>query len=82
MQHIVTWTAEYSSLKDNDGWMMNGAGFWINSAFGFGLLNADKMVEVANPRTWKRVPEKTICEVVTSADSNLPMYVIYILCIF
>ncbi|KAL4234105.1 Neuroendocrine convertase 1 [Mactra antiquata] len=73
MQHIVTWTAEFSSLKDNQGWMRNGAGFWVNAAFGFGLLNADKMVEVADPRTWKRVPEKSICKVVTSNDSNLPI---------
>lgn len=73
MQHLVTWTAEYSSLKDNEGWMQNGAGFWVNSAFGFGLLNAAKMVEEANSLVWKRVPEKSICSVVTSYSSNLPI---------
>ncbi|XP_053406328.1 neuroendocrine convertase 1-like [Mercenaria mercenaria] len=73
MQHIVTWTAEYSSLKDNEGWKQNGAGFWINSAFGFGLLNAAEMVALANPLTWKTVPEKSICSVVTSYSSNLPI---------
>ncbi|WAR00449.1 NEC1-like protein, partial [Mya arenaria] len=74
MQHIVTWTAEYSSLKDNDGWMQNGAGFMVNPNFGFGLLNANAMVELADPRTWRRVPEKMIC-VVTSINSNLPVEV-------
>lgn len=72
MQHLIVWTAEYSSLKDNEGWKKNGAGFWINSAFGFGLLNAAKMVEAA--RTWVQVPEKFICDVVTSYSSNLPMH--------
>lgn len=66
MQHIVTWTAEYSSLKDNNGWKQNGAGLWVNSAFGFGLMNAAAMVELANPATWRRVPEKSNCSVVTS----------------
>lgn len=73
MQHIVTWTAEYSSLKDNQGWMQNGAGFWVNSAFGFGLMNAARMVEVANPRTWRAVPEKFICKVITSSNSRMPI---------
>ena len=53
--------------------MQNGAGFWINSAFGFGLMNAAKMVEVANPVTWRSVPDKSICKVVTSSNSRMPM---------
>lgn len=73
MQHVITWTAEYSSLKDNPGWMQNGAGYWINSAFGFGLLNADEMVKTVNPITWRTVPEKSICSVVTSLSTNLPV---------
>jgi hypothetical protein len=72
MQHIVVWTAEYSSLKDNQGWKKNAAGLWVNSAFGFGLLNAVEMIKLANPGTWKTVPEKSICSVVTSLNSNLP----------
>ena len=55
------------------GWMQNGAGFWINSAFGFGLMNAAKMVELADPSTWKTVPEKFICKIITSSNSRLPM---------
>ncbi|XP_052279881.1 neuroendocrine convertase 1-like isoform X2 [Dreissena polymorpha] len=71
MQHIIAWTAEYSSLKDNLGWMKNGAGYFVNSAFGFGLLNADAMVTLADPGTWRTVPEKYIC-VTNSISSNLP----------
>lgn len=61
MQHIITWTAEYSSLKDNPGWRKNGAGFWVNNAFGYGILNAKSMVEVS--QNWVTVPEKYICVV-------------------
>ena len=60
-------------LYFQSGWMQNGAGFWINSAFGFGLMNAAKMVEVANPVTWRSVPDKSICKVVTSSNSRMPM---------
>lgn len=70
MQHLIIWTAEYSSLKDNEGWKQNAAGFWVNPAFGFGLLNAAEMVKYA--RTWVQVPEKSVCDIVTSYNSNLP----------
>lgn len=71
MQHLITWTAEYSALKDNAGWRKNGAGFWVNNAFGFGLLNAKAMVEVS--QGWVTVPEKVICEVGTQTSlKNFP----------
>jgi len=73
MQHLITWTSEYSSLKDNNGWMQNGAGFWINSAFGFGLLNADKLVETANPNTWRTVPQKYICTIIPTDETPFPV---------
>nr|XP_011450807.2 neuroendocrine convertase 1-like isoform X1 [Crassostrea gigas] len=71
MQHIITWTAEYSSLKDNPGWRKNGAGFWVNNAFGYGILNAKSMVEVS--QNWVTVPEKYICVVGTEGTQiNFP----------
>ncbi|KAK3595196.1 hypothetical protein CHS0354_002797 [Potamilus streckersoni] len=73
MQHIVTWTANYEPLRDNAGWKRNGAGLWFNSAFGFGLMHAAKMVELANPKTWKTVPDKTTCTVRSNQESNMPM---------
>ncbi|KAL5017915.1 hypothetical protein ScPMuIL_003637 [Solemya velum] len=72
VQHIVAYTSEYSCLRHNGGWKRNGAQFWVNSAFGFGLLNAVKLVELANPETWKTVPQKTICYVDSGNISNLP----------
>ncbi|KAK1345107.1 hypothetical protein QTO34_013814 [Cnephaeus nilssonii] len=61
MQHLVVWTSEYDPLANNPGWKKNGAGLMVNSRFGFGLLNAKALVDLADPRTWKSVPEKKVC---------------------
>jgi proprotein convertase subtilisin/kexin type 1 len=58
----VAWTSQYTPLKANPGWKTNGAGFKVNSRFGFGLLDADALVDAA--QKWKNVPVKRICEVV------------------
>ena len=36
-------------------------GLHVNRKFGFGLLVAEKIVELAKPTTFRTVPEKTIC---------------------
>ncbi|KAI3379465.1 hypothetical protein SNEBB_001315 [Seison nebaliae] len=61
MQHLVAWTSDYAPLSRNAGWKRNGAGFQVNSRFGFGLLDADKLVKYA--KYWKRVPSKSVCEI-------------------
>uniref|UniRef100_A0A8C3UQY9 Neuroendocrine convertase 1 n=1 Tax=Catharus ustulatus TaxID=91951 RepID=A0A8C3UQY9_CATUS len=61
MQHLVVWTSEYDPLAGNPGWKKNGAGLMVNSRFGFGLLNANALVDLADPRRWKGVPEKREC---------------------
>ncbi|XP_021936624.1 neuroendocrine convertase 1-like isoform X2 [Zootermopsis nevadensis] len=61
VQHLVMWTAEYAPLSDNSGWQRNAAGAWINTRFGFGLMNAHGLVTVA--ANWTTVPPKTICTV-------------------
>ncbi|KAG7267783.1 hypothetical protein CRUP_015028, partial [Coryphaenoides rupestris] len=61
LQHIVVWTSEFDPLANNPGWKRNGAGLMVNSRFGFGLLNAKALVDLADPATWKHVPEKTQC---------------------
>uniref|UniRef100_A0A2K6UY39 Neuroendocrine convertase 1 n=1 Tax=Saimiri boliviensis boliviensis TaxID=39432 RepID=A0A2K6UY39_SAIBB len=63
MQHLVVWTSEYDPLANNPGWKKNGAGLMVNSRFGFGLLNAKALVDLADPRTWRSVPEKRECVV-------------------
>ncbi|NWR24045.1 NEC1 convertase, partial [Emberiza fucata] len=61
MQHLVVWTSEYDPLAGNPGWKKNGAGLMVNSRFGFGLLNANALVDLADPKRWKSVPEKREC---------------------
>ncbi|CAH1797743.1 unnamed protein product [Owenia fusiformis] len=72
MQHLVAHTSQCYPLKDNPGWKKNGAGLWVNTRFGFGLLDALNMVEAANPATWKNVPAKHICEVTSKNAKGLP----------
>ncbi|XP_033124048.1 neuroendocrine convertase 1-like [Anneissia japonica] len=62
IQHIIVWTSEYAPLESNDGWLTNGIGLKVNSNFGFGLLNAHAIVEMADPSVWQSVPPKRICE--------------------
>ncbi|XP_062867720.1 neuroendocrine convertase 1 [Trichomycterus rosablanca] len=61
LQHLVVWTSEYDPLANNPGWKRNGAGLMVNSRFGFGLLNAKALVDLADPKEWKHVPEKKQC---------------------
>ncbi|XP_041093434.1 neuroendocrine convertase 1-like [Polyodon spathula] len=61
LQHLVVWTSEYDPLSSNQGWKKNGAGLMVNSRFGFGLLNAKALVDLADPEVWKHVPEKKQC---------------------
>ncbi|XP_037535111.1 neuroendocrine convertase 1 [Nematolebias whitei] len=61
LQHIVVWTSEFDPLANNPGWKRNGAGLMVNSRFGFGLLNAKALVDLADPAVWKHVPEKKQC---------------------
>ncbi|KAJ8338748.1 hypothetical protein SKAU_G00355340 [Synaphobranchus kaupii] len=61
LQHVVVWTSEFDPLANNPGWKKNGAGLMVNSRFGFGLLNAKALVDLADPKVWKHVPEKKQC---------------------
>ncbi|CAL8336403.1 unnamed protein product [Merluccius merluccius] len=61
LQHIVVWTSEFDPLANNPGWKRNGAGLMVNSRFGFGLLNAKALVDLADPATWEHIPEKRQC---------------------
>lgn len=57
MQHVIVETAQMTSPVD-EGWMKNGAGKHFNHKFGFGRMDAAKMVE--RVKTWTNVgPQKT-----------------------
>jgi proprotein convertase subtilisin/kexin type 1 len=65
---LIVWTSEVDPVVDNPGWQQNAAGFWFNTRFGFGLMNAFGLVKTAI--NWTTVPEKTICTVTTSYQIN------------
>ncbi|XP_052120301.1 furin-like protease 1 isoform X2 [Frankliniella occidentalis] len=60
MQHIVVRTARPANLQSND-WAVNGVGRNVSHSFGYGLMDAHAMVQLA--RSWKSVPDQHRCEV-------------------
>uniref|UniRef100_A0AAR2JKH6 Proprotein convertase subtilisin/kexin type 1 n=1 Tax=Pygocentrus nattereri TaxID=42514 RepID=A0AAR2JKH6_PYGNA len=73
LQHLVVWTSEFDPLANNPGWKRNGAGLMVNSRFGFGLLNAKALVDLADPKVWKHVPEKKQCIVRDDTFQSRPL---------
>ncbi|XP_045501380.1 neuroendocrine convertase 1-like [Colias croceus] len=68
VQHLIVWTSEYAPLSQNKGWQVNGAGLRFDVRFGFGLLNAARLVSAA--LNWITVPPKQI-STYTSANISL-----------
>nr|CAB3264713.1 CiPC2 Neuroendocrine convertase 2-like [Phallusia mammillata] len=61
MQHLTVLTSTPKQLHDNlHQWKRNGVGLFFNHLFGFGVLNAERMVKMAS--TWKTVPARFRCE--------------------
>ena len=64
VQHIIANSARAAPggvwLKQGH-WLQNKAGFHISKVYGFGLMDAGKMVMLA--RKWKKVPEQIKCEI-------------------
>jgi len=58
VQHIIVNAAQVTSPVD-EGWVNNGAGFHFNHKFGFGRLDASKMVSLA--KNWKNVARQRKC---------------------
>ncbi len=54
-------------IKSND-YFENQAGFLVSSAYGFGLMDAGRMVEVA--KTWKNVPKMISCH---TKNNTIPL---------
>ncbi|KAF2882899.1 hypothetical protein ILUMI_23285 [Ignelater luminosus] len=60
MQHIVVRTARPQHLVTPD-WQTNGVGRNVSHSFGYGLMDAYAMVQLA--RKWVTVPEQHKCEI-------------------
>lgn len=60
VMHLIAMTAEVAPLANNKrSWYKNGRGLWVSNDFGFGLLNAENMVLLA--QGWVTVPPKHKC---------------------
>ncbi|XP_034948882.1 furin-like protease 1 [Chelonus insularis] len=60
MQHIVVRTAKPANLIATD-WVTNGVGRNVSHSFGYGLMDAAAMVQLA--KKWQTVPEQHKCEI-------------------
>ncbi|XP_057675882.1 proprotein convertase subtilisin/kexin type 5-like [Corythoichthys intestinalis] len=67
IQHIIVWTSESHKLVATD-WQTNGAGHKVSHLYGFGLLNAERMVLQA--KQWQRVPPQQACTVKAPSPLN------------
>ncbi|RWS09190.1 Furin-like protease 1: isoforms 1/1-X/2 [Dinothrombium tinctorium] len=68
MQHIVVMTSRPANLHAKD-WKTNGVGRNVSHSFGYGLLDANAMVNMA--REWVTVPPQKVCEVQSHAIDKL-----------
>ncbi|KAF8570510.1 hypothetical protein P879_00211 [Paragonimus westermani] len=59
LQYLVVYTARPEGLRAND-WRMNGVGRSVSHAFGYGLMDAGAMVDLA--LNWTNVPPQRVCE--------------------
>lgn len=72
VQHITAYTSRMQPLGNATGWYKNGAGFCVNLAFGHGLMNAEAMVDLADPATWENVGEQHVCKVKVGDAKTFP----------
>ena len=59
MQHLVVRTSSNVKLKSDD-FVVNAVGRKVSHKFGYGLLDAFALVNLA--RKWKTVPPQHICD--------------------
>jgi len=70
MQHLVVLTANPGNLQAND-WHVNGVGRKVSHSFGYGLMDALAMVNLA--KEWVTVPAQKICETRSNPiDKSIP----------
>ena len=67
VQHIIVRTAKIIDHNHED-WTVNAAGRYVSHVFGYGVLDAEAVVEVA--KNWKQVPEQHAC--VESYNASRP----------
>jgi len=69
LQHLVVLTANPQPLSHEPGWSKNAVGRSFSHKFGYGLLDAGRMVELA--LAWKTTPPQHICETRIEAPNKV-----------
>lgn len=62
IQHLTVLTSKRNSLYDSNGvhkWQLNGARLEFNHLFGYGVMDAAAMADLA--RQWASLPERFHC---------------------
>ncbi|XP_055871397.1 neuroendocrine convertase 1-like isoform X3 [Biomphalaria glabrata] len=72
VQHIIVHTSKVEPLGLEKGWYVNGVGYCVNIRFGFGLMDAKAMIDLADPKTWQSVGEQKKCIVEAEYSSGFP----------
>uniref|UniRef100_A0A8C1TAD2 Proprotein convertase subtilisin/kexin type 7 n=1 Tax=Cyprinus carpio TaxID=7962 RepID=A0A8C1TAD2_CYPCA len=73
VQHIITYTATQHDADAQADWGINGAGFHHSHKYGFGLLNAWRLVNAA--KVWESVPFLVSYQSpVLKANEDIPEY--------
>ncbi|OAF71146.1 hypothetical protein A3Q56_01033 [Intoshia linei] len=67
VQHLIVATSKRGSLE-SDQWKINGIGRYISPHFGYGMMDANHMVELA--QIWSRVPEQHLCVIKWNNNMN------------
>jgi len=71
MQYLVVMSSKPGPLMRESGWLRNGKGRQFNHKFGYGLMDAGAMVDLAE--RWKNVPLQHVCQsAVITSDLPLP----------
>lgn len=69
-QHVVIRSCNVTDHSNPD-WVTNGAGRKVSHSYGYGIIDALQLVNLA--RNWERVPDQRICEL---SSSILDKYVV------
>jgi furin len=59
VQHVLIRSAKMVD-PHNGHWQKNGVGRNVSHKYGYGIIDAEMLVNLS--RSWKRIPEKNICE--------------------
>ncbi|KAI5696549.1 hypothetical protein M8J75_014340 [Diaphorina citri] len=60
-QHLLAWSCDVAPVSHSAGWERNARKLWYHPAYGFGLINAFKLVSLA--KGWTNVPPQAKCEI-------------------